>query len=219
MPSKKAADQTLGRVFDPTIDQFNGVIGPTSLINEMLIGSSNTIRPSLAFEIAMKFIDDCIQEGVPEFVDHEAAWKEASILLQKLHDKVADLEIDNQYAMLLEPFEWDVDDIFALYGRIISGFRSNYIAYTTNRNSDSFGDLTVAECLKLLFFPFRNALAPASSWRYGHWKSRSPLYPRTWDTWPWADYYFTKIRETYTDLEDALGQSIPGGSFPWSMPG
>ena len=212
---KPKPEPGVGTIFGPTLKQFEHVVIPTDYINKMLAGAGNVIRPSLAFDLITNTIKVYLDLGIPEFVNHRKAWEEALNILEKLRDDVAGSKIDSAAAMVLEPFEWKVADIFFWYGRMATTFRGNYLSYIGNRSSNSFGELTPAECLKLIYFVLYPC-APTSSWSYGPWKDPSQTARGMWDTWPWAEYTLGTIRKTYIDLEEVFNFTDPGSSFPWS---
>lgn len=204
-------------IFDPTVKQLQLIMEPCRNIGAYLEQNDNVIRPSSAFDIATQFISFYLDEGVAPFWNHDLAWKEARKHLEVMRDNVIDTKTDSAFAMELHEFEWESPDILALFGRIIARFHSEYEHYLKNRIYGTFGELAVSECLRLMVGPFKHNLCPGSIWTPGIWKSRDREISRLWRTWPWADYYFTQITKTYTELEEPIGgYGVPGGDFGFS---
>jgi hypothetical protein len=219
--SEKSAPEKILPVFGPTLEQFESVVEPTEIINQILHKADNVIRPSVAFELIIKVIRYYLKTEVPEFINHELAWDETIGILKELGREVSETKEDRRRAMVLSEFEWKLADIFYWYGRMATTFDGNYRSYVGNRSSNSFGELTPAECLKLIYYVLYPC-APTSSWSYGPWKSQSSISRGMWDTWPWAEYVLGTIRRTYIDLEEVpfyIGPSGSGsGGSPWSAP-
>ncbi|RKX64804.1 MAG: hypothetical protein DRP42_05825 [Tenericutes bacterium] len=221
MPRAKPAEEVPPEpggetVFGPTLTQLHLILAPTTIVDENLYEDDNVIRPSSALRIIRQVIKYYLEEEVPQYAKHELAWKETINILGKLEEEAKE-DGDGGRSMVLEPFEWLAPDILAMYGRMIAKFNGNYIAYIGNRSSNTFGNLTPAECLKLIYFTLWQ-FAPTSSWSYGAWKDPHPTIRGMWVTWPWAEYVLGVIRKTYTDMEEMFSFTDPGSSFPWSRP-
>jgi hypothetical protein len=195
--------------------QFQDVHATFNALNSILLDEDDTMRPSSAFRAICEVIDVQFNLGAKQFINHEASWREAQRILLREAD-IVEPEIDAKYAMLVPYYSWEADDLFTLMGRMTSQFNSRFKYLAYNRFSDSWGSLTPAECLELVYFMLR-FMSPPSEWESGFWKEKGP--DNRWVQWPWVAYVMERVNSLYTAMKPSPGGfNIPpgyGGGFSW----